>query len=86
MKDEKEVLVFADWLKNENVIGTLYVSSARGKQVYSFEFADSWLYNFSHIMLDPDLYNTAEDSLYLMINRYGDFYQTVCLTDGEESS
>lgn len=59
MKDEKEVLVFADWLKNENVIGTLYVSSARGKQVYSFEFADSWLYNFSHIMLDPDLYNTA---------------------------
>ena len=58
MKDEKEVLVFADWLENENVIGTLYVSSARGKQVYSFEFTNSWLYNFSKIKQNQDLYNT----------------------------
>jgi len=58
MRDDKNIRIFAGWIENENQIGTLYVSSSRGKDVYSFEFSDSWLYNFSHIMLDPDLYNS----------------------------
>lgn len=58
MKDENKIKIYASWLKDENQIGTLYSTSMRGKNVYSFEYTEDWLNNFSHIMLDPDLYNT----------------------------
>ncbi len=58
MKEENKINIYADWIESENQIGTLYVSSMRGKNIYSFEYTENWLYNFSHIMLDPDLYNT----------------------------
>ena len=50
MKNEKQREVYADWIEKENLIGTLFASNSRSKDVYSFEFSDSWLYNFSDIM------------------------------------
>ena len=31
MKEENRINIYADWIQNENQIGTLYVSSMRGK-------------------------------------------------------
>lgn len=59
MRDEQQIEVYAGFLENETQIGTLYASSMRGKSVYSFEFTENWLTNYSHINLDPDLYNTS---------------------------
>lgn len=58
MKNNKEVLVYADWLASPKLIGTLFCVFGNGKQVYSFEYSKEWLKDFSHITLDPDLYNT----------------------------
>lgn len=58
MKNNKEVLVYADWLAPTKLIGTLFCVFGNGKQVYSFEYSKEWLKDFSHITLDPDLYNT----------------------------
>ncbi len=58
MKNNKEVLVYADWLAPQKLIGTLFCVFGSGKQVYSFEYSKEWLKDFSHITLDPDLYNT----------------------------
>ena len=38
MKEENKINIYADWIESENQIGTLYVSSMRGKNIYSFEF------------------------------------------------
>ena len=59
MKNNEEVLVYADWLKNPMLLGTLYCVFGSGKTVYSFEYSKEWLSDFSHITLDPDLYNTS---------------------------
>lgn len=53
---EKRIIVEAAWLPENPVIGTLFCNVSRGSQVYSFEYSDDWLREFSHIILDPDLY------------------------------
>ena len=57
-QDEKSIQLFASWLPDEPMIGMLFCSVSRGSQIYSFEFADSWLSSHSDIILDPDLYNS----------------------------
>jgi len=55
--NQKEILVYADWNKDHppELIGTLFASISRGKEIFSFEYSKNWLnYNFSTI-LDPDL-------------------------------
>ena len=59
MKNDKEVLIYADWFQEPIFLGTLYCVFGNGKSVYSFEYSKEWLSRFSHIMLDPDLYNTS---------------------------
>lgn len=54
---EQEIHVFAGWLDEEPLIGTLYAGILKGHELYSFAFSDTWLLDYSHIMLDPDLYN-----------------------------
>ena len=52
---EKEIYVFADFLSFHNeLIGTIYVSQTKGKEFYSFEYAQTWLAK-GHTQLDPDL-------------------------------
>lgn len=58
MTNEKSVLIYASFIDSAPLIGTLYYSLLRGKEVYSFEFSDKWLSNHSNLILDPDLYNT----------------------------
>ncbi|MDY4526248.1 MAG: HipA N-terminal domain-containing protein [Treponema sp.] len=58
MKNNEELLVYADWFHEPKIIGTLYCIFGNGKEVYSFEYSKEWLSEFSHIILDPDLYNT----------------------------
>ena len=56
-KQEKNICVYADWseLNGPVLIGHLHAQMARGKEIFSFEFADSWLKSSSARMLDPDL-------------------------------
>lgn len=58
MKNDEEVLIYADWFEKPKFIGTLYCVFGNGKSVYSFEYSQEWLSECSHIILDPNLYNT----------------------------
>src|ERR1700741_2795591 len=53
----RSVLVYADWigLNNPTLLGTLYTTLVRGKEVFSFEYNDAWLKSGKAKTLDPDL-------------------------------
>lgn len=55
---ETKIDVFASWISSCPQVGSLYSSVSHGTQVYSFEFSDFWLKDYSFITLDPDLYAT----------------------------
>lgn len=54
---KKEIRVYAHWknLPNPVIMGILSVSPAKGKESFSFEYADTWLKSDFSQMLDPDL-------------------------------
>ena len=55
--DKKNILVYADWeqIGMPTLMGNLAVSTVRGKESFSFEYADNWIQlGFSQI-IDPDL-------------------------------
>ncbi|MCR4611949.1 MAG: type II toxin-antitoxin system HipA family toxin [Lachnospiraceae bacterium] len=55
MEGEKKIYVFADFLKFKNeLVGTINVSSVRGKEFYSFEYDKSWI-DSGYMRLDPEL-------------------------------
>ncbi|MGN0377965.1 MAG: type II toxin-antitoxin system HipA family toxin [Butyrivibrio sp.] len=55
MDDEKVIYVYADFLSHHNdLIGKLYVSSTKGRELCSFEYDSGWLTGES-TFLDPDL-------------------------------
>ena len=57
-KNEKnEILVYAHWqgLADPTMMGTLTVTQGKGKEVFSFSYADAWLKSGFTQMLDPDL-------------------------------
>jgi len=55
---EKTIEVYADWLHTETpqLMGTLCITLGRGKELFSFEYADSWLKSNSTTILDPMLH------------------------------
>ena len=55
--DQKQILVYADWenFKQPIFMGTLAVTQARGKEVFSFEYDEDWLSNQTAHYLDPNL-------------------------------
>ena len=55
--EKKEILVYAHWqgLAAPARMGTLTVTSGKGKEVFSFEYAADWLKSGFTQMLDPDL-------------------------------
>lgn len=55
--ERKEILVYADWkgLSDPALMGTLRVTPGRGKEMFSFEYTDSWLKSGLTQMLDRDL-------------------------------
>ena len=55
MDKEKVIYVFADFLDfNNELLGTIYVSNVRGKELFSFEYSADWLEKGT-ALLDPDL-------------------------------
>jgi serine/threonine-protein kinase HipA len=53
----RSVLVYADWigLNNPTLLGILYSTRVKGKEVFSFEYNDAWLKSGNAQNLDPDL-------------------------------
>jgi serine/threonine-protein kinase HipA len=55
MNDEKTIYVYADFLSYHNeLIGKLYASGVKGRELYSFEYDPQWLLH-GCIFLDPNL-------------------------------
>lgn len=54
---KKAISVYAHWrgLKEASLMGVLFVSTAKGKESFSFEYADAWLKSGFSQMIDPDL-------------------------------
>jgi serine/threonine-protein kinase HipA len=54
---KKDIQVYAHWqdLPEPALMGTLSVSPAKGKESFSFEYADAWLKSGFSQMIDPDL-------------------------------
>ena len=54
---KKKIYVYADWLEFETpaLMGILSVELLRGKEIFSFEYADKWLNSNNTQVLDPDL-------------------------------
>lgn len=53
----KEIHVYADWkgLEEPQLMGILTVTPAKGKESFSYEYAESWLKSGFSQMIDPDL-------------------------------
>ena len=56
--NEKTIYVFADWNKGQpELVGRLYTSASRGKELFSFEYNKNWLQSInSSLAFDPDLH------------------------------
>lgn len=56
-KKEEPVLAYADWvgLEGPTLMGILYSTRTRGKEIFSFEYDVAWLKNGKAQDLDPDL-------------------------------
>lgn len=57
-REEHRILVYADWawLKDRPALmGSLYASSVRGSEVFSFEYEGPWLKGTAAQILDPEL-------------------------------
>lgn len=54
---KKDILVYAHWqgLQQPSLMGVLSVSHAKGKESFSFEYADAWLKSGFSQMIDPEL-------------------------------
>jgi serine/threonine-protein kinase HipA len=54
---KKEIQVYAHWqgLQEPSLMGVLSVSPAKGRESFSFEYADAWLKSGFSQMIDPDL-------------------------------
>ena len=55
--NNKEILVYADWerLDTPQLVGTLFSSYSRGKEIFSFEYDKKWLQSSFVQEIDPDL-------------------------------
>jgi serine/threonine-protein kinase HipA len=57
MNNSREILVYADWdgLITPQLIGKLFSTYSRGKEIFSFEYDKLWLQSSSVQEIDPDL-------------------------------
>ena len=56
-QEKKKIYVYADWVELESptLMGFLSVEYSRGKEIFSFEYAEEWLDSNNTRILDPDL-------------------------------
>ncbi len=57
MTDRREIQVFADWegLDDPTLMGWLFATPSRGKEIFSFEYDAAWLRSTHREQLDPTL-------------------------------
>ena len=54
---DRTILVYSHWdNKSPTLLGFLYISENRGKEIYSFEFDQKWLATNGYPIIDPELY------------------------------
>lgn len=54
---QKTIYVYAHWKKEPSFLGTMYVDSAKGRELFSFEYEEKWLKSpEANYFLDPDLH------------------------------
>ena len=54
---DRTILVYSHWdNKLPTLLGFLYISENRGKEIYSFEFDQKWLATNGYPIIDPELY------------------------------
>lgn len=55
--NDKEILVYADWLElgGPQLMGRLFSSRLRGKEVFQFEYEPDWIKNDWLLQIDPEL-------------------------------
>lgn len=56
-RTKKEIVVYAHWqsLSTPALMGVLHATPAKGKEVFSFEYAEEWIKSGFSQMIDPDL-------------------------------
>ncbi|EIJ37539.1 HipA-like protein [Galbibacter orientalis DSM 19592] len=56
-QERKEILVYAHWdgIDSPFLMGSLYVTPSRGKEIFSFEYDKGWLQSDYAQIIDPDL-------------------------------
>jgi serine/threonine-protein kinase HipA len=54
---QRNIEVYAHWigLSDPTLIGFLYATPSRGKEIFSFEYSHDWLKNYTAQVLDPSL-------------------------------
>jgi len=57
-KQQKHIEVYADWggLSEPALVGVLYITPSRNKEIFSFEYASDWLKSTNLHTLDPALH------------------------------
>lgn len=55
--ERKEILVYAHWdgIESPYLMGSLYTTPSRGKEIFSFEYDKGWLQSDYAQIIDPDL-------------------------------
>lgn len=55
----RQILVYADWqgAQGPTLLGTLYATRSRGKELFSFEYDAAWLKSGRALKLDPGLHH-----------------------------
>jgi hypothetical protein len=75
-KEEKKIFVYENWSEETPVfMGTLYANAARGAEVFSFEYDESFLRKGKRFTIDPELeffsgrqYTYQKEELSLNVN------------------
>lgn len=54
---QKQILVYADWeeMTSPLLVGSLFATPLRGKEIFSFEYAQTWLDSSYALSIDPNL-------------------------------
>ncbi len=57
MSKKRDIYVYADWvgLNGPQLMGVLHAEQLRGKEIFSFEYDNTWLASSFAQNLDPDL-------------------------------
>lgn len=59
----KQIYVYADWLTESSLVGTLTADYVRQKEHFSFSYDTAWLAGEYVLKIDPDLQMRMKDAM-----------------------